>query len=55
MANKHDAPQTFLADTREQWPIMSGYERFEQALFGMIMTLLIAMERQGALASPDDS
>lgn len=84
--NQH-APRSLFADTREHWPIMSVYERFEQvaavvlsvviavaivlalvqlvtrvgllllsgaidplehevfqALFGMIMTLLIAME-----------
>jgi len=87
MENKRHAPRKFLAETREHWPIMSVYERFEQivaivlslvisvvialalvqlvirilplllsgaidplgpdvfqALFGMIMTLLIAME-----------
>jgi uncharacterized membrane protein (DUF373 family) len=85
--NKRHAPWKFFAETRERWPIMSVYERFEQvvaivlslviavvialalvqlvirivlmvlsgaidplehdvfqALFGMIMTLLIAME-----------
>lgn len=87
MESKRRAPWRFFADTREHWPIMSVYERFEQvvaivlslviavvialalvqlvvrialmllsgaldpleydvfqALFGMIMTLLIAME-----------
>ena len=87
MENKRHAPRKFFAETREHWPIMSVYERFEQivaivlslvisvvialalvqlvirivplllsgaidplehdvfqALFGMIMTLLIAME-----------
>ena len=87
MEIKRHASQKLLAETREQWPIMSLYERFEQivaivlslviaaiialalvqllirsvpllvsgaldpldhevfqALFGMIMTLLIAME-----------
>ena len=87
MDNRHHAPRSFFAETREHWPIMSVYERFEQvvaivlslviaavialalvqlvirvvplllsgaidplehdafqALFGMIMTLLIAME-----------
>ena len=87
MENKRHAPRTFFAETREHWPIMSVYERFEQivaivlslvisvvialallqlvirivpllisgaidplehdvfqALFGMIMTLLIALE-----------
>jgi uncharacterized membrane protein (DUF373 family) len=87
MATRHHASQKLLAETREQWPILSLYERFEQvvaivlslvitvvialalvqllirivpllvsgaidpldhevfqALFGMIMTLLIAME-----------
>jgi uncharacterized membrane protein (DUF373 family) len=85
--NKQYVPRSFFAETREHWPIMSVYERFEQvvavvlsfviavvialalaqlvirvvllllsgaidplehdvfqALFGMIMTLLIAME-----------
>lgn len=87
MDNIHHPPRRFLAETREHWPIMTVYERFEQivalvlsvviavvialalvqlvtrvvllllsgamdplahdafqALFGMIMTLLIAME-----------
>ena len=87
MENKGHAPWKFFEETREHWPIMSVYERFEQivaivlslvisvvialalvqlvirivplllsgaidplehdvfqALFGMIMTLLIAME-----------
>jgi uncharacterized membrane protein (DUF373 family) len=87
MENAHHSPRRFLAETREHWPLMSVYERFEQvvaivlslviaavialalvqlvirvvvlllsgaidplehdvyqALFGMIMTLLIAME-----------
>jgi uncharacterized membrane protein (DUF373 family) len=87
MGIKRQEPPSFLAETREKWPIMSVYERFEQvvaivlslviavvialaliqlvvhivplllsgaidpldhetfqALFGMIMTLLIAME-----------
>jgi uncharacterized membrane protein (DUF373 family) len=87
MESKRHAPRKFLAETREHWPIMSVYERFEQivaivlslvisvvialalvqlvirivplllsgaidpleqdvfqSLFGMIMTLLIAME-----------
>jgi uncharacterized membrane protein (DUF373 family) len=87
MESKRHAPRKFFAETREHWPIMSLYERFEQivaivlslvislvvalalvqlllrvvplllsgaidplehdvfqALFGMIMTLLIAME-----------
>jgi uncharacterized membrane protein (DUF373 family) len=87
MDSNHRAPRRFFAETREHWPIMSVYERFEQvvavvlslviatvivlalvqlvirvvllllsgaidplehdvfqALFGMIMTLLIAME-----------
>ena len=87
MENKRAAPRKLFAETREHWPIMSVYERFEQivaivlslvisvlialalvqlvirilpllltgaidplqhdvfqALFGMIMTLLIAME-----------
>ncbi len=30
MANEHQAPQKLLAGTREQWPLMSLYERFEQ-------------------------
>jgi hypothetical protein len=87
MENKRHAPRKFFGETREHWPIMSAYERFEQivaivvslvisvvvalalvqlvirmvplllsgaidplehhvfqTLFGMIMTLLIAME-----------
>lgn len=87
MDSDHHAPRSLFAETREHWPIMSVYERFEQvvavvlslviatvivlalvqlvirvvllllsgaidplehdvfqALFGMIMTLLIAME-----------
>jgi uncharacterized membrane protein (DUF373 family) len=87
MENAHHSPRSLLAETREHWPLMSVYERFEQvvaivlslviaavialalvqlvirvvvlllsgaidplehdvyqALFGMIMTLLIAME-----------
>ena len=87
MENKRHASRKFFAETRDHWPIMSVYERFEQivaivlslvisavialalvqlvirivplllsgaidplehdvfqALFGMIMTLLIALE-----------
>ena len=87
MDSDHRAPRSFFSETREHWPLMSVYERFEQvvaiilsfviatvivlalvqlvinvvllllsgaidplehdvfqALFGMIMTLLIAME-----------
>ena len=87
MESRRAAPRKFFEETREHWPIMSVYERFEhivaivlslvisvvialalvqlvirivplllsgaidplehevfQALFGMIMTLLIAME-----------
>ena len=94
MENKRRALRKFFAETREHWPIMSVYERFEQivaivlslvisvvialalvqlvigilplllsgaidplehdvfqALFGMIMTLLIAMEFKHSIVS----
>src|SRR5678815_4203063 len=94
MENDRHAPRKFFAETRERWPIMSFYERFEQivaivlslvisvvialallqliirivplllsgaidplehdvfqALFGMIMTLLIALEFKHSIVS----
>jgi hypothetical protein len=30
MENKRHTSRIFFAETREQWPIMSVYERFEQ-------------------------
>jgi uncharacterized membrane protein (DUF373 family) len=42
MEIKHHPPQKFLAETREQWPIMSLYERFEQAV-AIILSLVIAL------------
>lgn len=42
MESKRHAPRKFLAETREQWPIMSVYERFEQ-IVAIILSLVISM------------
>jgi uncharacterized membrane protein (DUF373 family) len=42
MENKHHAPRKFFAETRERWPIMSVYERFEQ-LVAIVLSLVISV------------
>src|SRR6201988_494820 len=42
MESKRHAPHKFLAETREQWSIMSLYERFEQAV-AIVLSLVIAV------------
>jgi uncharacterized membrane protein (DUF373 family) len=41
MATRHPAPQRLLAETRDQWPLMSLYERFEQVV-AIVLSLVIA-------------
>jgi hypothetical protein len=45
MAITRRASQKFLAQTREQWPLMSLYERFEQVV--AIVPSLGGGRRQG--------
>ena len=42
MESKRHAPLKFLAETREQWSIMSLYERFEQVV-AIVLSLVIAV------------
>ena len=42
MENKRPAPQKFFAETREHWPIMSVYERFEQ-IVAIVLSLVISV------------
>lgn len=42
MESKRHAPHKFLAETREQWSIMSLYERFEQVV-AIVLSLVIAV------------
>lgn len=42
MAPRHRASQKLLAETREQWPLMSLYERFEQVV-AIVLSLVIAV------------
>ena len=42
MENKRDAPRKSFAETREHWPIMSLYERFEQ-IVAIILSLMISV------------
>ena len=49
MAIKRHASQKLLAETREQWPLMSLYERFEQ-LVAIVLSLVIAVVIALALA-----
>ena len=42
MECKRHAPHKFLAETREQWSIMSLYERFEQVV-AIVLSLVIAV------------
>ena len=42
MENRHHAPRKVLADTREHWPIMSVYERFEQVV-AIVLSLVVAV------------
>jgi uncharacterized membrane protein (DUF373 family) len=46
MDNERRAPRRFFAETRELWPIMSIYERFEQVValvLGFVISLVIAL------------
>ena len=49
MAIKRHASRKLLAETREQWPLMSLYERFEQ-LVAIVLSLVIAVVIALALA-----
>jgi len=49
MAIKGRASQKLLAETREQWPLMSLYERFEQVV-AIVLSLVIAVVITLALA-----
>jgi uncharacterized membrane protein (DUF373 family) len=42
MDTQHRAPRRVFAETREHWPIMSVYERFEQVV-AIILSLVIAI------------
>ena len=42
MENKRHAPRKFFAETREHWPIMSVYERFEQ-IVAIVLSLVISV------------
>jgi uncharacterized membrane protein (DUF373 family) len=42
MASKRRASQKLLAETREQWPLLSLYERFEQVV-AIVLSLVIAV------------
>jgi uncharacterized membrane protein (DUF373 family) len=42
MATRHHASQKLLAETREQWPFLSLYERFEQVV-AIVLSLVIAV------------
>ena len=42
MENKRHAPQKFFAETREHWPVMSVYERFEQ-IVAIVLSLVISV------------
>ena len=42
MESKRHAPRKFLAETREHWPIMSVYERFEQ-IVAIVLSLVISV------------
>ena len=42
MENKRHAPRKVLAETREHWPIMSLYERFEQ-IVAIVLSLVISV------------
>jgi uncharacterized membrane protein (DUF373 family) len=42
MATKHHASQKLLTETREQWPLLSLYERFEQVV-AIVLSLVIAV------------
>ena len=42
MAPRHPASRKLLAETREQWPLMSLYERFEQ-IVAIVLSLVIAV------------
>ena len=42
MATKHRASQKLLRETREQWPLMTLYERFEQVV-AIVLSLVIAV------------
>jgi len=42
VAPRHPASRKLLAETREQWPLMSLYERFEQ-IVAIVLSLVIAV------------
>ena len=42
MDNKQHAPRGFFAETRQHWPIMSVYERFEQVV-AIVLSVVIAV------------
>ena len=42
MENRRPAPRKFFAETREHWPIMSVYERFEQ-IVAVVLSLVISV------------
>ena len=42
MENKHRTSHKLLAETREQWPLLSLYERFEQVV-AIVLSLVIAL------------
>ena len=42
MENKRRTSHQLFADTREQWPLMSLYERFEQVV-AIVLSLMIAV------------
>ena len=42
MATKRQTPQKLLAETREQWRLLTLYERFEQVV-AIVLSLVIAM------------
>jgi uncharacterized membrane protein (DUF373 family) len=42
MATKHHSWKKLMAETREQWPLMSLYERFEHGV-ALVLSLVIAL------------
>lgn len=42
MEPKRDSKRKFFAETRERWPIMSVYERFEQVV-ALVLSLVISV------------
>ncbi|HSL47480.1 MAG TPA: hypothetical protein VK878_00345 [Candidatus Deferrimicrobiaceae bacterium] len=52
MATKSGVSRRLLAETRQQWPLMSLYERFEQVV-AIVLSLVIAVVVALALAQQD--